>query len=211
MKHKYIYISLAILMSACSGVSKSEQNDSNAAEETASEQLVSGTTAEVDTTAIYRSEDLNKFGLRGPVKSVRTTDYASFVTCLSETLNFNEQGELTTQFNNFIDNVTSCNGNGVIDMTSCRESDGTTFNLEFTNFDVLGNPISGTYKSDGPDGMWSATFTITYDKFDRESNWLTRTFKGETVSQIINDEGNYGREERDNLTVTESRVITYYR
>lgn len=212
MKNKYTIILLsAVVMASCSGKTKSEKGDTPIVEDTVEIAMDTVADAATDSVPEYYSEDLKKFGLHGRVKTVKTNDYASFVTCLSETLEFNEEGVLTTQFTNFTDNVISCNSDGFIDVTSCRESDGTTFNLEFTNFNEMGNPVAGKYESEGPAGIWEATFNITYDQFDKEGNWLKRTFKGETAAQDINEEGNYGREQKDNLSVTETRTITYYR
>ena len=51
-----------------------------------------------------------------------------------------------------------CNDNGIINGTECRESDGTVFRLALTDYDPEGNPVSGTYTSDGylmKFGKWS--------------------------------------------------------
>ena len=49
------------------------------------------------------------------------------------------------------------------------------------------NPVSGKYKSDGPDEIWEVEFTIAYTNFDHEQNWTQRTFKGESVSRYMNE------------------------
>lgn len=212
MKHtlKYLIIPSAFFLAACSGANKSEQKDTATIGDTIEILTQEETEATQDSVPAYLSEDLQRFGLHGQVKSVKTKDYASFVTCLSETLNFNEEGVLTTAFTNYTDNETSINANGFIDATSCRESDGTTFEFTYTNFDEAGNPISGEYVSEGPDGRWKANFSIVYEQFDRENNWVKRIFKGESSSTQMDANGDYGREDKENFSVTETRVITYY-
>lgn len=198
------------ILSACGG----SKTDGATADSSAPADSVSPTaladTVPADTVPLYLSDDLRRFNLHGAVKSVTTKDYSRFVTCLSGPLNFDAEGRLTSTFSDFLDNEISYSRDGFIDETECRESDGTTFELEFTNFDEAGNPISGKYESEGPDQEWKVTFTIVYTDFDRENNWTRRSFKGEATTRVMTASGDYGRPQREPFAATESRVIVYY-
>lgn len=172
----------------------------------------------VDTTAVdadsipeYYSADLRKFGLHGMVKSVRTRDYGNFVTCLSGPLSFSPDGVLLSKFPDLLDNEISENLKGFIDETECHEADGTSFELEFTNWDEENNPISGKYTSDGPDSVWEVTFTITYLQYDRENNWIARHIKGEAVTRDKNSSGEIVSSQSEPFSSTETRSISYYK
>lgn len=203
---------IALLTVACGNKNSNTETDSTSATLSDSVQVETMVQDSIapDTIATYLSDDLKKFGLHGKVKSVKTKEYSSFVSCLSGPLAFNEEGVLTSNFSDYTDNEISYNHDGFIDETECRESDGTTFELEFTNFDTDGNPVSGKYKSVGPEEIWEVTFTITYLEFDKENNWTKRTFKGDSTSRTMNDAGDYGRPQTEPFTATESRTITYY-
>lgn len=204
---------VALLAAACGTKGGNTETDSTSASSDSIQIEAIATLLDsiaADTIAPYLSDDLKKFGLHGKVKSVKTKEYSSFVSCLSGPLTFNEEGLLTSNFSDYTDNEISCTPDGFIDETECRESDGTTFELEFTNFDTDGNPISGKYKSEGPEELWEATFTITYLDFDKENNWTKRSFKGDSTSRTMTDTGDYGRPQTEPFTATESRTITYY-
>ncbi len=203
---------VALLAAACGSKGGNTETDSTSttlSDSVQVETMVQDSIAP-DTIATYLSDDLKKFGLHGKVKSVKTKEYSSFVSCLSGPLAFNEEGVLTSNFSDYTDNEISYNPDGFIDETECRESDGTSFELEFTNFDTEGNPVSGKYKSEGPEEIWEVTFTITYLEFDKENNWTKRTFKGDSTSRTMNDTGDYGRPQTETFTATEYRTITYY-
>lgn len=215
MKTRILTFPIVALLAAACG-SKGGNTEADSASASSSDSIQVETTATLpdsiagDTIAAYLSDDLKKFGLHGKVKSVKTKEYSSFVSCLSGPLAFNEEGVLTSNFSDYTDNEISYDPDGFIDETECRESDGTTFELEFTNFDTEGNPVSGKYKSEGPEEIWEVTFTITYLEFDKENNWTKRTFKGDSTSRTMNDSGDYGRPQTEPFTATESRTIIYY-
>ncbi len=202
----------AVLITACSGKKSDAGNDSVIVYDSDLRpvEITVPDSIAADTVQAYLSEDLKKFGLHGKVRSVKTKDYSSFVTCLSGPLDFNENGILTSTFTELPDNEISCNSEGLIDKTECHESDGTTFEFEFTGFDTDGNPISGKYKSEGSGELWVVTFIVSYLDFDREMNWTKRTFKGKSVTWTMNADGKYGRPQNESFEATESRVISYY-
>ncbi len=201
-----------ILLTACGSKQTNVNSDSIGIQvnESDSVEITVNDSDVYDSIPAYYSDDLKKFGLHGKVKSVKTKDYSSFVTCLAGPLTFNEQGELTTKFTDLTDNETACNPDGFINETKCRESDGTTFELELTNFDIAGNPIAGKYESEGPEEIWKVTFSITYLDFDRENNWTKRVIKGEASTQSMNEDGDYGRPQKEAFEATETRTIAYY-
>lgn len=211
--HKSFIILIATAMVSCAGGNKKNSEDSAVATmaDTMTTSIIEADTVPTDTLGGYFSDDLRKFGLLGKVKAVTTVDYSPFVTCLSGPLSFDTEGILISKFNELLDNETGCNPEGFIDETECRESDGTVFELEYTNFDSEWNPIAGKYRSEGPDQLWEVEFTIEYLDFDSERNWLKRSFKGESTTRNMNSDGEYGREQKEIFTAAESRKITYYR
>jgi len=213
MKLRYYLIPFAAALTACGGNNADKESDSTIlnASDSVSADIPTELAETIDTIPAYYSDDLKKFGLHGRVKSVKTKDYPSFVTCLSGPLAFDEVGKLTSSFSEFTDNKISCNDNGFIDETDCRESDGTTFELEFTSFDSNGNPVKGEYKTEGPDGLWEVDFTITYLDFDRENNWTKRSFEGKSSTSVLKETGDYSREQTEPFSATESRTIVYWR
>ncbi len=196
-------------MAACGNKSASSEADSaNVSADSSINASDSVEADSIDSIPAYYSEDLQKFGLHGSVQTVKTIDYSSFVTCLSGPLSFNDEGTLISKFDELTDNVYTTDNEGYIDNTKCRESDGTEFILELSNFDADGNPLKGTYTTEGPDGVWKVTFTITYDEYDREGNWLKRTFKGEAVTTGYEENS---RPQKEPFEAKESRTISYFR
>lgn len=215
MKTRFHICALAFFLCACTGENKQVKTGSN---DTSDIRQVAGTSLSpetpgqvTDSITQYHSEDLRKFGLRGRVKSVRTQDYSSFVTCLSGPLSFDEDGVMTNTFTDFLDNTISYNAEGYVDKTECRESDGTSFSLEFTGYDSEGRPLSGIYKTMAPDGEWKVNFSITYTDIDKEGNWIGRQFEGESATRTMKADGSLGREQKETFSSKETRVIAYYR
>lgn len=204
----------AILMISCGGKGTNENHDSTTMTDTDTvliEPIANENHVDTGSMPTYYSEDLKRFGLNGKVKTVKTNNYSPFVSCLASPLTFNEEGVLTSLFSEFTDNEINYNSDGFIDKTRCRESDGTTFELKFIDFDTDMNPVSGKYKSDGPDEIWEVQFTITYTNFDHERNWTQRTFKGESVSRYVNEDGEYTNPQKEAFEASETRTIVYYR
>lgn len=213
MKRSYIYLPLLLVLISCGGKNKKVQDsDSSVTHEVApaTSYVTPEESVPDSTVSEFMSDDLKRFYLRGPVKAVNPKDYAAFVSALTSQLKFDNVGKLTSTLSDLVDNEMKINDDGVIAYTSTRESDGTTFELEFTKWDENLNPIAGKYKSDGPQEIWEVLFTIRYNKFDSKGNWLSRTFKGESSTSQMDAEGNYMSPEKEPYELTETRTINYW-
>lgn len=212
MKSNYFFIPVALLITASCGGNKNtgdSVSDSIIAD-TGKVAAFADTVAETDSLSEYLSDDLHKFNLRGNVRKVQTRDYPGFVTCLSGPLDFDKDGKLLSSFSDLTDNSFKTDEAGFITKTYSRESDGTTFNLSFSEFDEDENPIAGKYVSDGPEGIWEVSFTIEYLASDRNGNWTSRRYKGKAVSKGYTDEGEEKAPVTEAFANTENRTITYW-
>lgn len=202
-----------VILTSCGGKKESASVADSTSEPDSFAEMIIKTEADsipVDSIPLFMSSDLHQFSLKGTVKEVAPQDYASFVSCVTGRLNFDNNGKLTSEFSDLIDNRIELNTDSIICKTFARESDGTTFTLVFTQWDDDSNPVAGKYTSDGPAEIWEVNFTISYDKFDSKGNWLARTFKGESVTRSALDEGGYGDPQKEKYSQTETRRISYH-
>ena len=160
--------------------------------------------------SIFKSKDLKKFYLRGNVKMVTPIDYAPFVSAVTHILKYDTEGNLISEFSDLTDNKLKLNENDQISYTSCRESDGTTFELEFYEWDENLNPVAGKYKADSSQEIWEVTFAILYNNFDSKGNWLSRTFKGKSTSSQMDINGDIASRDDETFELTETRKINYW-
>ena len=213
MKLKHLFFTAALpLIVSCGGKGKEVRDDSacGSASDTVLPVNIEIEDTPADSIPPYNSDDLRKFGLRGKVKTVRTKEYSPFVTCISGPLQFNEDGSLSSRIDELTANRMVFNDNGIFNGTECRESDGTVFRLALTDYVPEGNPVSGTYTSDGPDEIWEVEFSISYLKFDKEGNWTERLFKGTSSTRQMKDNGEYSAPTKENFEKSETRAIIYY-
>lgn len=214
MKANRTLIPLAILLLASCGGKKAATSETDSLQEdnSLSEMIIHHETDTIPSDSLpdFLSSDLHKFSLKGPVKEVAPQDYASFVSCVTGRLNFDKEGNLTSSFSDLTDNHIDLSPDSLVSKTYARESDGTTFVLQFSEWDENSNPVAGKYISDGPAEIWEVNFTISYDKFDPKGNWLARTFKGESITRSATDDGEYGDPQKEKYTQTETRRISYH-
>lgn len=197
---------VALLATACSSTGKS---DGVAAE--TDTVVVGDTTVSTPEVPTYQSADLKRFGLKGNVKNTMMESPAGFISCVYGLLEFDGNGKLTSNFQGFLDNTVKDNADGFISSTSCRESDGTTWTLTYTEFDADGRPLSGKYEEDGPEGMVTTEFTYRYGDNDQAGNWISRKLDGTSTTRYLDYEtGDYGKPEKTTVSGTETRRIEYY-
>lgn len=198
----------AMALVACSG-NKNTGEAADSAVDTSMEIAAVDTVA--TDTAAYLSDDLKMFSLHGNVKEVRTIDYPSFPTSMSANLAFDDKGTLTSNFSDYTDNKFRLNEDGFIRESSFRESDGTTYEVKYTQWNEENFPVAGEYRTEMPDYKGRMNFTITYDKIDSAGNWLIRTYRGEMTGQDYDfDAERFNDPVKEKITVTERRRIAYY-
>ncbi len=196
---------VAMIMASCTGSNKS-------ADTTVNDSLTQHAT---DGTLIARrfiSADLKKFGLFGNVKSAEPQPDDLIRTCLNETLNFNSDGKLITEFLTYYDNEIKTDSEGYITSTSCEESDGTSWTVTFTGLNENGWATEGKYETEGPKNRTVINFTYTYDSTDSIGNWTQRTLNGtRTIQPMDYDTGDYAMSQPSTpVNKTQKRKITYY-
>lgn len=176
---------IAMIMVSCTGSNKS-------ADTTVDDSLTQNVTDGTLIAKRYISADLKKFGLFGNVKTASPQPDDLITTCLNETLNFNPEGKLTTEFLTYYDNKITTDQQGYITSTSCEESDGTSWTVTFSKLNEKGWATEGKYETEGPKNKTVVNFSYTYDTTDSIGNWTQRTLTGTRSIQPMDFEtGDY--------------------
>jgi hypothetical protein len=197
---------LGIIMTSCSGSS------TKSADSTVNDTLTHNQTDGTLIAKRYISADLKKFGLLGSVKSAQPIPDDLITTCLNETLDFNEQGKLTTKFLTYYDNRITTDADGYITGTSCEDADGTSWTVTFSKLNDNGWATEGKYETEGPKNKTVVNFTYTYDATDSIGNWTQRTLRGtRTIQPMDYETGDYTIPQPSTpVEKVQTREVIYY-
>lgn len=152
----------------------------------------------------FVSDDLKALAIRGNVKEraeVKHKMPATYPAPVGK-LSFSPEGKLTGK----LTYAGTKNADGYYTVFSLRESDGTTWRMEYTSLDANGFPLKATIKEEGPMSDIESTLTYSDYKTDDKGNWTSRKVKAHVVEiNIDNDE-----EFPSDHTWTETTSYTYY-
>lgn len=163
--------SFGLLGISCSGNSKDSSSDSDSVATRDFEAEANSIPA--DSLPEYFSDDLKAYRIKGPVASRSQVSYEASIVYPEpmEALTFNEEGALTNPDDNLEINRDEDGFNRSISM---RESDGTEWNMTYTDFNDKGFPTKATIKESGPMGTGVTTITWSRYGYDSNGNWTVR-------------------------------------